>query len=103
MHEALLIGLGLVALGLATGWIVRRRAPRFAHVSHYGAAALARIVAAFVLGLSVVRLLEDPDGLRIAVAVVIFVLALYVLFSAAVMTYVLVAGNHALDRADDGP
>ena len=102
MHEALFIGLGVVTIGFAAGWLLRRRTPRLAQVCHFGAAALVRILAAVVLGWAIVRLLEHPDTLHIAAAVVLFVPALWSFLSAALMSYVLVTGSGQPPPSADG-
>jgi hypothetical protein len=93
MREALLIGLGVVFVGLVAGWVLRRHAPRLAHVFHFGASALVRILAAVALVWSTARAFEDHDALHIGAAVVFCILAVGLALQSALMLYVLVSGS----------
>ncbi len=101
MHEALLIGLGFVVVGLVAGWILRRRTPRLAHVCHFGALALVRILAAVALGWAIARLLDHRDALHIVAAVVLCLPALWSLLSGALMSYTLLTGGEQAPRSMD--
>lgn len=90
MGQVLLIGLVAVIGGLLLGRVLRSRQPRVAHVFHYGAHALARLLAVAVLGRSAVAVLDDRDAIRIGLAVLLFALACYVAITAALMLYVAV-------------
>src|SRR6266496_2686666 len=101
MHKALLIGLGFAVVGLVAGWILRRRTPRLAHVCHFGALALVRILAAVALGWAIARLLEHRDALHIVAAVVLCLPALWSLLSGALMSYTLLTGGKQAPRSMD--
>jgi hypothetical protein len=93
MRQALLVGVGMVFVGLVGGWVLRRHAPRLAHVLHFGASALARILGAVALAWSTANALEDNDALHIGAAVAFCILALWLALSSALMLYVLVSGS----------
>lgn len=92
MQTALLIGLAVVVAGFASGWILRRRAPALAHVCHFGAAVLIRVLAAVALSWGIAQVLAHPDALRVVAALALAVPALWSLLSAALMSYALVHG-----------
>jgi hypothetical protein len=93
MREALLIGLAVVFVGLTVGRLLRRRAPRLAHVFHFGASALVRFLCVLALGWETAHALKHHDALHFGAAVVLCILALLTALMTALMLYVLISGS----------
>jgi hypothetical protein len=93
MQTLLLMGLAVTSVGLLGGWILRRHAPRLAHIFHFGASALLRLLGTVALGWIAAGALEHHDALHIGAAFVCSVLALFLALTTVLMLYVAVSGS----------
>lgn len=88
-EEAKWIGLGLVIAGVAAGALLRRYSLLIGLSLQMLASALARVLGAAALGWTIARLLAHPSVLRVAGAVALCLLALWLILSSVMLLYAL--------------
>jgi hypothetical protein len=104
-YWALLVGFVASLAGLALGRVLRRPAPRLAHVLHFSASALSRALAGAVCAAVAIGTPSRIDSLAVAIPIscVTAFLAIYLLAMTLLMLYVAVKGPEHLQELASGP